>query len=442
MKLDNFFTSGWIFDELQRDLKSRYQIVNIIIISSIVGLSYGIIGNIVRDINDFVLIELLLLLGGVIMLYYLRKSQIFLELISNIITVEYAFFFLFLIYSASPTDMKHLWIFTYPIILLNLQTPKKGIYWLVFVVLLLVIAPIQNYIEVRYSLYQVTYIAFVFMLVSVMTYFYQLKMDEAKDLILEQQDMLRKFNVELAKQVEELQQKDQLLTTQSKQAVMGEMISMIAHQWRQPLSTITLQISNYQIKKLLSENPKEREVDKTLSNISDTIIYLSDTIDDFKTYFNPNKELSEIEVHELIQRALNFALPRVKESGIDIVLEKSDEIVVYTYINEIIQVVLNILNNAIDALNETHVKTPKILITFKNMNDGVIINIKDNANGIDDKNLEHLFEPYFSTKGKNGTGLGLYMSRMIMQKQFETDIEVETSRNGSIFKIKIPKNIS
>ena len=112
-----------------------------------------------------------------------------------------------------------------------------------------------------------------------------------------------------------------------------------------------------------------------------------------------------------------------------------------TYINEIIQVILNILNNAIDALNEAKRVKPKILITFEDEYNWVLVKITDNANGIESKNLEHLFEPYFSTKGKNGTGLGLYMSQMIMQKQFGNEIEVQTSEKGSTFKFKIPKKI-
>ncbi|MFT7003826.1 MAG: signal transduction histidine kinase [Sulfurimonas sp.] len=441
MKLDNFFASGWRVEELQRELKHRYEIVNIIIISSLVGLAYGIIGNIIRDAKDFIELELLLFLGGLIMVIYLRKSQKYLKPISNILSVEYAFFFLFLVYNADPNDMKHLWIFAYPIILLNLQTSKKSIYCLVCVVFFLLIAPVQNLVEVHFSLYQVSYMAIVFIIVSVIIYFYQTEIDEARELILNQQDMLKLNNEELASQIEELKYKDKLLTAQSKQAVMGEMISMIAHQWRQPLSNITLQISNYQFKQLFFKGEEEREIDKTLCEISDAIIYLSDTIDDFQTYFRPNKELSEIEIHELIQRAVNFALPRVKESNVDLVIQKTDETIVHTYVNEIIQVILNILNNAIDALTEIKEKTPNIIVSFEHKTESVVVQIKDNANGIADEYIERLFEPYFSTKGKNGTGLGLYMSQMIMQKQFGTKILVQTSANGSTFTIEIPRNL-
>lgn len=104
--------------------------------------------------------------------------------------------------------------------------------------------------------------------------------------------------------------------------------------------------------------------------------------------------------------------------------------------------VLNILNNAIDAHNDVRVQNPFIVLHTKASEEKVFVIIEDNAGGITDENFSHLFEPYFSTKDKNGTGLGLYMSQMIIQKQFGGEIDVETSKKGSVFIIKIPKNIT
>ena len=441
MKLNNFFTSGWTFDESQRDLKSRYQMVNIGLVLSSAALIYGIIGNIVRDVSGLIPLEFFLICMNFMLFFILRAYRKSFEKVSLAITAQFTFLFLFLVYVSEPSALKHVWLFTYPIILLYFQKTKYAVYWLVFTIGMLIVAPIQGFMEVKYSLFQVTYISFVLMVVSVIIYFYQVKMDEARGLILAQQEMLKEFNIELAKQLKELKEKDQLLTAQSKQAVMGEMISMIAHQWRQPLSTITLQISNLHINRVLGNEIDNEEMDKILGEISDTIIYLSDTVDDFQTYFHPDKEVIEIEIHELLQRAVNFALPRVKESGVDITIDKYDDIIVHTYINELIQVTLNILNNAIDAINENNIKNAKIAITIESNNEEITINIKDNAHGISAENLPHLFEPYFSTKGKNGTGLGLYMSQMIIQKQFDGEISIRTSKNGSTFIIKIPKNI-
>ncbi|MCK9455459.1 MAG: ATP-binding protein [Sulfurimonas sp.] len=463
-KLDGFFTSGWHFDESQQDLKNRYQMVNIGILLSGGGLIYGIMGNYIRDVAGFIPIEATLLCMNIMIFFALRKYRNFFELFATTMTLQYTFLFLFLIYAGEPSDLKHLWIFTYPIILLYFQKAIHAAYWLLFILIMLIIAPLQNLIEIKYSFYQVTYISFVLVVISIIIYFYQRKIDEARFTILEQQNMLRNFNSELEKQVkdktvelrklnesleikvaqklEELRSKDQILEAQSKQAVMGEMISMIAHQWRQPLSTITLQIANLQFKQLLAKDRSNEDIDAALSNISDTIIYLSDTIDDFQTYFHPDKEMQNIEIHDLLQRALNFAISRVNDRGIKISINKSSDIDVKTYINELVQVVLNILNNAIDAHNEKKRDNPFIKLNAKTVEERVYIYIEDNAGGIDSKHMIHLFEPYFSTKGKNGTGLGLYMSQMIIEKQFGGEIDVESSENGATFIIKIPKNIS
>lgn len=463
-KLDGFFTSGWDFGEEEQELKNRYQMVNIGILLSGGGLIYGIIGNYVRDIPGFIPIEIALLLMNFIMFFALRKYRHFFEFFATAMTLQYTFLFLFLIYVGEPNELKHLWIFTYPIILLYFQKSIHAVYWLVFVLLMLIIAPLQSFVEIKYTMYQVTYISFVLVIISIIIYFYQRKIDEARSTIIEQQNMLRNFNSELEKQVkdktteltklnelleikveqklEELRSKDQILEAQSKQAVMGEMISMIAHQWRQPLSTITLQIANLQFKQLLGHNRSDKDIDDALSNISDTIIYLSDTIDDFQTYFYPDKEMHAIEIHDLLQRALNFSMSRVSDRGIKMSMSKSEDIEVKTYINELVQVVLNILNNAIDAHNEIKREDPFIKISAKKVGDRVFIYIEDNAGGIDCENLPRLFEPYFSTKGKNGTGLGLYMSQMIIEKQFGGEIGVETSKEGSLFIVKIPENIA
>ena len=255
------------------------------------------------------------------------------------------------------------------------------------------------------------------------------------------QRKLKIANRELASTIEELTQKDEILSVQSKQAVMGEMISMIAHQWRQPLSTITLQISNLQVKKMMGEDVDEKTMDDTLGQISDSIIYLSETIDDFQTYFHPDKKAIEIEIHEFLQKVVNFIIPRVKPSKIALTIEHTTSINVLIYMNELMQVMLNILNNAIDAFDGLDRDEKYIKIYIKYRDERVYIYVEDNASGIPDNVLERLFEPYFSTKGKNGTGLGLYMSQMIMQKQFGGDIVVETSTKGSRFIIDIPKSI-
>jgi signal transduction histidine kinase len=420
LKIEDIFTSGWMFDEFEIDMRSKYQMLNIAIFLSGSSLIFAVLRNIFIEQYALIPIEIVLLLTNFTLFFVLRKFQKSFKIVSTIITLQFTIFFLFLIYTNEPSSLKHVWIFTYPIILLYLQKKKHAIYWFSLILLLLLIAPLQTFIQVPYSMLQVTYLAFVLIVVAVMVNFYQIKMEDANELIVKQQGLLQ---------------------NQAKQAVMGEMISMIAHQWRQPLSTVTLSISNLQIKKLLGEEVDDKEIETALEDISETVIYLSNTIDDFQTYFHPNKELTEISLYDLLQKTVGFARPRLKGTKIDLVVDIDEAILLHTYVNELVQVTLNIINNAIDALIVSSSKDKNIRIATKAREEKIIITIADNAGGINEENLQRIFDPYFSTKGKNGTGLGLYMSQMLVQKQFNGSIKVNSSSDGTIFYIEIQKNL-
>ncbi|MEN8304446.1 MAG: HAMP domain-containing sensor histidine kinase [Campylobacterota bacterium] len=430
----SFFTSGWTFDDSEKELKSRFQMTNIALVTSTFAFLFGIAVNYVKNIPDLLLMELFLVLSNIILFSLLRKYKKSLELVVLTITAQCTFLLLYILYTTDLESMKYLWLFTYPIVLLYFQKDRKGLYWSIFLVLILFIAPYQNILAVQHSPFQTTYISVVLSVVIVIVYFYQKKMNEAKDLIFDQQILLKE-------QIKELIHKDQLLSAQSRQAVMGEMISMIAHQWRQPLSTVTLSVSNLQVRKLLGDKIDDGALDKALEDISDTVVYLSNTIDDFQTYFHPNKELLEVEIHELIAKAVNFVLPRIKGTKIFIEIDNPNDKEIYfqTYTNELIQVFLNIINNAIDALIISNAQTPRIIISVEEKKDTLVIIIKDNADGIDAEEIHKIFEPYFSTKGKNGTGLGLYMSQMLVQKQFNGHIDVISTSKGSFFSVEIDK---
>ena len=256
---------------------------------------------------------------------------------------------------------------------------------------------------------------------------------------------LREINESLEatvqEKIEELIQKDEILTAQSKQAVMGEMISMIAHQWRQPLNTITLQISNIQLKEMMGEKVSTKEYQTLLENISDSVVYLANTIDDFKTYFHPNKETTTLVIKELIDKAISFIEPRMLRNKVFVEVHGDTETTVSVYVNELIQVILNILNNTIDAYEALDVEKKIIDISVKADEKRVVISIRDEAGGIAKEHIQQIFEPYFSTKGKNGTGLGLYMSKMIIEKQFNGTIRVVSKNGSTIFSIDIPKHV-
>jgi len=286
-------------------------------------------------------------------------------------------------------------------------------------------------------------------IIFLIMFYYQLKLKhfnkELESLVDEKTQALRKMNESLeatvAQKIQELLKKDEILTAQSKQAVMGEMISMIAHQWRQPLNTITLQISNLQIQQMMGNKIDDNALSKIFSDISETLVYLSETIDDFKTYFHPNKEVTSIELEEFISKITTFISPRLKSNNVSLEVAILPQTQIKIYVNELIQVLLNIINNAIDAYEDKEIENKKIVLRVDIKETLLIISVQDYAGGINKKHMQKLFEPYFSTKGKNGTGLGLYMSQMIIQKQFNGKIEVKSSSEGATFIVKIKKDL-
>jgi PAS domain S-box-containing protein len=252
---------------------------------------------------------------------------------------------------------------------------------------------------------------------------------------------LERLNIELEERVQKklitLRQKDEMLQAQSRSALMGEMISMIAHQWRQPLSTISLLINDINMKYIMNALDSEylkSSIDKT----NQTIHYMSKTIDDFREFFKPNKEKEYVFVEKSVKNAISFIEPLIKKYEIELNINiiSDDKIVVYK--NELLQVLINIIKNAIDAIIENGINKPKITVVIDDIDDKKIINIIDNAGGVPSDIIDKVFEPYFSTKKKNGTGLGLYMSKIIIEEHLLGKLSVKNFEDGAIFSIDIP----
>ena len=250
----------------------------------------------------------------------------------------------------------------------------------------------------------------------------------------------RKFNAKLEKKIreaiEQTQLKDQQLLDQSRLAQMGEMISMIAHQWRQPLSAIGSVSISLNLSARMNKLDKKIVIEKT-DKISTYVQHLSRTIDDFRDFFKPNKTKSNVTYNEIINSTLDIIEVSIINNNIKIIKDLNSEIILHTYPNDLKQVILNILKNAKDALLENNIHNPYIKIsTYDN-----ILTISDNAGGIKHDIIDKIFDPYFSTKSeKNGTGLGLYMSKMIIEEHCGGTISVLNSDEGAVFKIELKKN--
>ncbi|MEA2047938.1 MAG: transporter substrate-binding domain-containing protein [Campylobacterota bacterium] len=245
---------------------------------------------------------------------------------------------------------------------------------------------------------------------------------------------LKNFNDNLEKEIssklEEIHYKDAMLLEKTKLAAMGEMIGSIAHQWRRPLSTLHINIE------MLEEDYKEKKIDKKfleqfIRTNSEIIQYMSNTINDFQHFYKIDKEKRLFDVMKKIQAVSDLKLNQLEESGISITKE-GESFMVLGYPSEFQQVILNLISNAKDALIKNKILNPSIKINLFSDDAKGYIQISDNAGSIDKKILEKVFEPYFTTKEKEGgTGLGLYMSKMIIEKNMNGKLSISNSEEGS-----------
>ena len=237
--------------------------------------------------------------------------------------------------------------------------------------------------------------------------------------------------------IQEAKQKDKKILEQAKLARIGSMISMIAHQWRQPLS----QLSGILME--LETATRFKKVDdayilNAIAKSDKMIEFMSNTIDDFRNFYKPDKIKEEFFVSESCLKAINIIDATLENLGINLIFNVEDDRKIVGYPTEFSQVILNIISNAKDILMEKEIKNSKIQIDIKSKGILSIITIKDNAGGIAEENKELLFDPYYSTKDSSkGTGLGLYISKLIIERNMGGELSVFNNNEGAVFKIVV-----
>ena len=260
-----------------------------------------------------------------------------------------------------------------------------------------------------------------------------------RDIIMEG----KKVRVSIILDLTQIKKQEQQLFAQSRLAQMGEMISMIAHQWRQPLGAISATVLNLEVEIALEEfdlKTKEdvekyhKHVLERLENINGFVNDLTVTIDDFRNFYKPNKKSKLILLDEIVLKALGIIKVSLQGNKIEILEHYNTSNKLEVFDSEIMQVVLNILKNSQDNFREKNVKNSKIIIEVTDRS----ISICDNGGGIEENVIEKIFDPYFSTKDeKNGSGLGLYMSKIIIEEHHKGKLLVSNRDGGACFKIEL-----
>ena len=240
----------------------------------------------------------------------------------------------------------------------------------------------------------------------------------------------------VAQAVEELRQKDQIMMLRDRQALMGEMIENIAHQWRQPLNTLGLVVQQLPLAFDTGHLSREYLEENTVMAMK-VIQQMSRTIDDFRNFFRSDKKKVVFSVNQVIEQTLSFVERALKDKNIRIAVHTEGEPVANGYPNEFSQALFNILMNARDALVERNVVDALISIHTFAEGDRSVVTVSDNAGGIAEEIIDKLFDPYFTTKGSDhGTGIGLFMSKTIIEKNMGGQLTVHNTGSGAEFRIK------
>ena len=263
---------------------------------------------------------------------------------------------------------------------------------------------------------------------------------EYRDELIYTIEALKQKDLALLASLKALKEKEEFLFQKAKMADMGEMIGNIAHQWRQPLA-----INNTIISILKEKSQREilenSELMVKLKEMENNIQYMSKTIDDFMRFYHPGKRKTNFSVSDVIEHALTIMEPMIKKAGIAIHFKDFGVSYISGYMNEYTQVVVSLLTNAKDVLIQREIENAEINIVLSENENRIVLSISDNAGGIPKENIHRIFDPYFTTKHKSmGTGLGLYISKMIIEKNMGGTLSAKNTAEGAVFHISMEKS--
>lgn len=235
---------------------------------------------------------------------------------------------------------------------------------------------------------------------------------------------------------EKLAEKDRMILHQSRLASVGELTGDLVHQWKQPLNSLMLIISNLESS---YEDGDLETIHSLGKEARSTIRLLSTTADDFRTFLKPDLEMTDFDVSEVIEFAIHNFSERAARYNIAVQFQSDGNTRVFGYRNQLLQVVLNLIGNSIDAISERNIPNGVIVLATLEMKKEIILSVQDNGGGVAPENVPKLFQAYFTTKGTGGTGLGLFMSKRIVEENFKGILAFQNAPEGAVFRITLPK---
>ncbi len=439
MPKESFDNDEWIL---------RYKIISLLIISFCLGIGVFCFGIYRISVENYttgsvqIIFSTLLIYG----FFLLRKNKNLYPLFSTIFFL-FLFIYINIIFFFVPENrLNVLWIITSLVLIFFLLDRKGGVMMLILFLLFFLFLIITDY---PYSVAEFITLFATLTTTALILYTYEkVKVKEKERLnsynktlqerVNERTKKLKVLNenleLKIKKEVDKRLKHEHMLLRQSRLASMGEMIDSIAHQWRQPLMNINAILMNID---LAIETKKDPEyMIKKIDEAASLTTHMSQTIEDFRGLFKPQKEMSRFDIQDALNDALYIMQNSIKEIKIELLSKES--ISIYSHKSELIQVFMILLSNSCEVLHLRDTTKKVIYINIKRDMHNIIIEIEDNGGGIDEKIKNRVFEPYFTTKENlGGSGLGLYIAKIIIESNMHGKLYVKNGVNGAKFTIKL-----
>ena len=431
---ETLLTSGFAFEEEENLLRFKFKLLNITLVTSLVFTLFNMMiskWGIYPMGSAYEYAMFSYAVTNLFSLFLLRRSRSYYFLVANMVIYASLALFAYTLVHMTQDEMRVLWFFIVQLVAFVLLGRNYAIFLMFFILVMTGI--LSSLYDLKLSYYAHITFADTFVLFTIFAAAFLTKIEhDSKELM----QLNLRLKEKVTREVVQRKSQEKMLLQQCRLASMGEMIDSIAHQWRQPLMHINAVLLNLD-RTIEVEYSANSYLDGKMSEVIDLTTHMSQTIEDFRHLFRNDKEKSAFEISQAITKSLNIFDYHSRD--INITLSENIPSVYYTgHFNELIQVILILLNNAAEILDQREILSKRIWINMAQVDDRISITIQDNAGGIPRGDLSYIFDPYFSTK-KNigGTGLGLYIAKIIIEQNNHGTLTATNQGEGALFTISL-----
>jgi len=439
--LTNFLTSGHHFSENDNLQKFRFAFLNVLMVIASFFTFLNFLGSFLGVIdfgNVFEKATLFFVVLNILVIYLLRRNKSYYPYVVFFFIATSLLLFYFVLLTRKEDEFRLIAFFLALFIAYVLLGKKRGLALAIFIMASILV--IRNNYDLELSSFAYSTFFTFFIIFTGFLYFFLKKVESDS---FEFELLNNTLKAKVRQETEQRLEQEQMLLRQCRMANMGEMLDSIAHQWRQPLMHINAILMNMENSLDADKTKKQGRdyLENKIDEVATLTTHMSQTIEDFRGLFKKEKELT----HFILQNVIDDVLVLMKNNLNDIELEYNteDDVFVLGHRSELMQVVIILLSNAIEVLNNRNVEKKRIVIHIGSSDKLAIISLEDNAGGINPSNAEQIFDPYFTTKEQSGgTGLGLYIAKIIVEHKMDGNISVTNTTEGAKFTLFLTRETS